>query len=297
MKPKTPVLVNIIIVVALLMIVYYMFVQSASFLSSPYFWATMIISGIMVFIADGISDLIENNRFQKLTEEEKKKYIEAKQTPFYKRLLDSGFKKQSNAEEQDMIIDHGFDGITELDNSLPKWWLGLFYFGCIFCVVYITAYAFTDYAHPLTEYEKEYKEQLASIAEYEKTAPKITVETAKYDPANIAEGEQMFNSNCASCHSQGGKGGIGPNLTDDYWINQKEADVFHNVFWMLENGSPNNPAMRAFIKEGVITGRDAEKIAAYIYHINQEIPPITKDQGGAAPQGEVAPWVKGTPRK
>lgn len=209
----------------------------------------------------------------------------------------SAFKKQSNAEEQDMIIDHGFDGITELDNALPKWWLGLFYFGCIFCVVYVSAYAFTDYAHPVAEYEKEYKEQLAAIAEYEKTAPKITVETAKYDPANIPEGQQLFDSNCASCHGQGGKGGIGPNLTDDYWINVKEQDVFHNVFWMDENGSPNNPAMRAFIKEGVITGKDAEKIAAYIYHINQEIPPITQAQGGAAPQGEVAPWVKGTPRK
>jgi hypothetical protein len=50
---------------------------------------------------------------------------------------------------------------------------------------------------------------------------------------------------------------------------------------MLENGSPNNPTMRPFIKEGTITGRDAEKIAAYIYHINQETAPITPAQGGA----------------
>ncbi|KAF5305989.1 hypothetical protein FQR65_LT18619 [Abscondita terminalis] len=100
-------------------------------------------------LANGIGDLIENNRFRKLTEEEKKVYLEEKKTPYYKRLWASAFKKQSNAEEQDIIIDHGFDGITELDNSLPKWWLGLFYFGCIFCVVYVSAYAFTDYAHPV----------------------------------------------------------------------------------------------------------------------------------------------------
>ncbi|AQX11994.1 c-type cytochrome [Elizabethkingia meningoseptica] len=297
MKPRTPVLVNFVIVVALLLIVYNMFVQNTSFFSSPYFWATVIIAGIMVFIANGIGDLIENNRFQKLSEEEKQAYLEQKKTPYYKRLWASAFKKQTNAEEQDMIIDHGFDGITELDNSLPKWWLGLFYFGTVFCVVYVAAYAFTDYAHPVVEYEKEYKEQLAAIAEYEKTAPKITVETAKYDPANVAEGEALFKTTCLTCHGDGGKGGIGPNLTDDYWINQKEGDVFHNVFWMIENGSPNNPAMRAFIKGGELTGKDAEKIAAYIYHINQEIPPITPAQGGAAPQGTVAPWVKGTPRK
>jgi cytochrome c oxidase cbb3-type subunit 3 len=62
---------------------------------------------------------------------------------------------------------------------------------------------------------------------------------------------------------------------------------------MLENGSPNNPTMRPFIKEGTITGRDAEKIAAYIYHINQETAPITPAQGGAAPQGEEVKWENG----
>ena len=53
---------------------------------------------------------------------------------------------------------------------------------------------------------------------------------------------------------------------------------------MLENGSPNNPTMRPFIKEGTITGRDAEKIAAYIYHINQKLLLSLQHKGGAAPQ-------------
>lgn len=78
MKPRTPVFVNFVIVVALLIIVYNMFVQNTSFFGSPYFWATVIIAGIMVFIANGIGDLIENNRFQKLSEEEKKAYLEDK---------------------------------------------------------------------------------------------------------------------------------------------------------------------------------------------------------------------------
>lgn len=297
MKPRTPVLVNFVIVVALLLIIYNMFVQDTSFFKSPYFWATVIIAGIMVFIANGIGDLIENKKFSELTEEQRQEYLAEKKIPFYKRLWASAFKKQTNEDAPEMIIDHGFDGITELDNSLPKWWLGLFYFGCVFCVVYVSAYAFTDFAHPLAEYDKEYKAQLASIAEYEKTAPKITVETAKYDPSNIAEGKALFVTNCATCHHEDGRGGIGPNLTDDYWINIKEKDVFHNVFWMDQNGSPNNPAMKGFIKEGILTGADVQKIAAYVYHINQELPPVTEAQGGAAPQGEVAPWVTGTPRK
>ena len=75
--------------------------------------------------------------------------------------------------------------------------------------------------------------------------------------------------------------------------NNEEKSLFKNVFWMLENGSPNNPTMRALIKEGTITGRDAEKIAAYIYHINQETAPITPAQGGAAPQGQEVHWENG----
>jgi hypothetical protein len=59
---------------------------------------------------------------------------------------------------------------------------------------------------------------------------------------------------------------------------------------MLENGSPNNPTMRPFIKDGTISGRDAEKIAAYVYHINQETPPVKVEQGGASPQGEEVKW-------
>jgi len=297
MKPRTPVIVNFAVVFVLLIIVYGMFLQDSSFLGSPYFWSTVVISGIMVLISNGLGDLIENNQFEKLSDEEKKEYIEAKKIPYYKRLWNSAFNKQSQKEEKDIIIDHGFDGIKELDNALPKWWLGLFYFGCVYCVVYMFAYAFTDYADQVVEYDKEYKAQIAAIAEYEKTAPKITLETAKYDPSNIEEGAVLYKTTCLTCHGEGAKGGIGPNLTDDYWINHNQEDVFHNVFWMVENGSPNNPSMRAFIKEGELTGRDAEKIAAYIYHINQEIPPIGVEKGGAAPQGEVAPWVSGIPRR
>lgn len=61
---------------------------------------------------------------------------------------------------------------------------------------------------------------------------------------------------------------------------------------MVENGSPNNPAMQAFGKNGVLTGFDIQNVAAYIYHINQEQPPITPAQGGAAPQGTPANWEK-----
>ncbi|WP_027386957.1 cbb3-type cytochrome c oxidase N-terminal domain-containing protein [Chryseobacterium gregarium] len=292
MKQRTPVVVNILIIIGLLIVFYYLFVQSYEFLRSPYFWGTVVIAGILAYIHSAIGDLIENNKFKRLSPEEKASYLAEKKVPYLVRLYSAAFKKQSADEEKDILIDHGFDGIMELDNQLPKWWLGLFYFGTVFCIVYVAAYSFTDFAHPLNEYEQEYKEQIAAIDLYNKTQPPVTIETAKYSADNIAEGKELFKTNCSSCHKEDGSGGIGPNLTDNYWINQPEKTLFKTVFHMDWNGSPTNPAMRAFGKNGEVSGAEIEKIAAYVYHINQELPPVGKDKGGAAPQGTEAHWEK-----
>lgn len=292
MKTRTPISIYIAITFGITVLAFEMFAQDSGYFSSAYFWVLLIIVTILLLIMNSLGDLVENQKFTKLSEEEKKLFLTEKTTPYLQKLWSSAFKKQSQSEEKDLLIDHGFDGITELDNSLPKWWIGLFYFGMIFCAVYLLAFSFTDYAHPEAEYQKETKTMLASIEEYEKNAPQINLENAVYNADNIAEGEQIFKTNCVSCHADAGKGGIGPNLTDKNWINIKEKSLFKNVFWMLENGSPNNPTMRPFVKDGTISGRDAEKVAAYIYHINQEQNPISVAQGGAAPQGEIANWEK-----
>jgi cytochrome c oxidase cbb3-type subunit 3 len=289
MKLRTPVYVNILTIFTILLVVYYMFVQDSSFFSSPYFWGTVLISIVLAMIHHSIGDLIENNKFKELTEDEKAKYLEAKETPYLKGLYDSAFKKQTATEEKDIIIDHGF---MELDNQLPKWWLGLFYFGIAYCVVYMVSFFTTDFAHQTPEYDVEYIAQTASIAEWMKNTPPPTIENAVYSPDNVAAGEEVFKTNCVSCHSAGGAGGIGPNLTDNSWINQPEKTLFKNVFHMVENGSPTNPAMQAWGKNGVLTGFDIQNVAAYVYHINQEQPPITTAQGGAAPQGTPANWEK-----
>ncbi|WES96130.1 c-type cytochrome [Chryseobacterium arthrosphaerae] len=291
MKQRTPVVVNILIIIGLLIVFYYLFVQSYAFLGSPYFWGTVVIAGILAYIHSAIGDLIENNKFKKLSPEEKAAYLAEKKVPFFKRMYAAAFKKQSDTEEKDILIDHGFDGIMELDNQLPKWWVGLFYFGTAFCIVYIAAYSFTDFAHPLSEYEKEYKEQMAAIDKYMKEQPPVTIESAKYSADNIAAGEEVFKTNCVSCHSDGGRGGIGPNLTDNYWHNQPEKTLFKNVFHVVENGVTGT-AMQAWGKNGVLTGADIQNVAAYVYHINQEQPPITPAQGGATPYGEEAHWEK-----
>lgn len=292
MKQRAPVFVSIAIILVILMIAYNLFLQDFSFFSSPYFYVTVAIMCILAYIHHAIGDLIENQRFQRLSDAEKTAYLEAKNKPYFKTLLESAVKKQSSTEEKDILIDHGFDGIMELDNQLPKWWLGLFYFGCAFCVVYMATYFTTDFADPEVEYKEQQKEQLASIAQYMKDTPPPTIDNAVYSADNIAAGEEVYKTICVTCHMPGGAGGIGPNLTDDHWINQPEKTLFKNVFHMVENGSPNNPAMVAFGKTGQLSGFDIQNVAAYVYHINQEQNPITVAEGGAAPQGEVANWEK-----
>lgn len=291
MKQRTPVFVNILVIVVLLTIFYYLFVQSYSFLKSPYFWGTVIIGAIMAYIHSAIGDLIENNKFKKLSDEEKAAYLTEKKVPYFTRLYAAAFKKQSDTEEKDILIDHGFDGIMELDNQLPKWWLGLFWFGTAFMVLYIAAYAFTDFASPLKEYETEYKEQEASVAAYMKDQPPVTIENAEFSEDNIAAGEEVFKTNCVSCHSDGGRGGIGPNLTDNFWHNQPEKTLFKNVFHVVENGVTGT-AMQAWGKNGVLTGNDIQNVAAYVYSINQMKKPISVQEGGAPPYGDEAHWEK-----
>lgn len=291
MKQRTPVFVNILIIIGLLIVFYYLFVQSYSFLASPYFWGTVVISAVLAYIHSAIGDLIENNKFKKLSAEEKSAYLAEKKVPYFKRLYDAAFKKQSETEEKDILIDHGFDGIMELDNQLPKWWVGLFYFGTVFCIVYVAAYSFTDFAHPINEYDAEYKEQQASIAKYLEDQPPVTIESAAFSEDNIAAGEEVFKTNCVSCHSDGGRGGIGPNLTDNYWHNQPEKTLFKNVFHVVENGVTGT-AMQAWGKNGVLTGTDIQNVAAYVYSINQLKKPITPAEGGAPPYGDEAHWEK-----
>ena len=292
MKQRTPVYINILVILTLLFVVYYMFVQNASFLSSPYFWGTVVISAILAMIHNAIGDLIENDKFKKLSPEEQAEYLSAKKVPYFTRLYNDAFKKQSTTEEKDILIDHGFDGIMELDNQLPKWWLGLFWFGVVYLVVYMISFWSTDFAHPIKEYDEEHKEQIASIEKWMKETPPPTIENAVYSADNVAAGEQVYNDNCKTCHMENGKGGVGPNLTDNSWINQPEKTLFKTVFHVVENGSPNNPTMVAFGKNGTLTGFDIQNVAAYIYHINQEKQPITTAEGGAAPQGTPANWEK-----
>lgn len=252
-------------------------------------WAVMAIALVMLLIINALNKVVESQKFKKLSAEEQAEYIAESKIGFFKRLFSSASKKQTAEEEEAIIIDHGFDGIKELDNALPQWWLSLFYFGVVFCITYMLSYAFTDFAHM----DREYEEEMAILDERDAKwaeANDITIEGAvnkSNDPAIVEEGKKIFTQNCTQCHLDAGKGGIGPNLTDDSWINHENEDLFLNIYGIIYDGAPHNPQMRAFGQRKELSGLAIEKVASYVYHINQVEKTLTEADGAAAPQGDV----------
>jgi cytochrome c oxidase cbb3-type subunit 3 len=114
---------------------------------------------------------------------------------------------------------HEYDGIRELDNKLPRWWVYLFILTIVFAVVYLLGYHVTKW-WPLQE--DEYAKEMSVVKEIKKANPEPTVDLATMVPLtgaeDLAAGQATFKNICSVCHGQKGEGLVGPNFTDQYWI-------------------------------------------------------------------------------
>lgn len=138
--------------------------------------------------------------------------------------------------ESEVATDHNYDGIVELDNSLPPWWVYMFYATIIFSVIYIGYYHFGSGPSQQMEYDTAIAQANVEKAELlKKTASNVDENsvTVLTDAAAIAKGKSSFITKCAACHGQNGEGGVGPNLTDDYWIH---GGGIKNIFKTIKYG-------------------------------------------------------------
>ena len=128
------------------------------------------------------------------------------------------------AEEKDLLIEHEYDGIQELDNPTPSWFMYLFYSTVVFAVCYLLIY------HVFGVGQLQYDEYKTEVAQAEivkkeylsKAANLVDENTVKLvaDPAVLKAGEGIFKQNCAACHGEHAQGVVGPNLTDDFWLHE-----------------------------------------------------------------------------
>ncbi len=184
------------------------------------------------------------------------------------------------AVEKDLMLDHNYDGIKELDNHLPPWWKNLFYATIGFSAVYMFMFHFTDnWELQIGEYKQQLADAEIQKAEWEKTQTNSINETnAKYlaDAKTLEEGKAIYTSNCVACHGKDAGGGVGPNLTDNYWLHgNKITDIFKTVKY----GVPGK-GMTAW--QANLNPKQIQAVSSYVLTLHGSVPEKPKE-----PQGQL----------
>jgi cytochrome c oxidase cbb3-type subunit 3 len=133
------------------------------------------------------------------------------------------------SEEQNVKkMDHDFDGIEELDNPLPGWWLGIFYVTIAIAIIYPIYF---HVMHPEKLTWRAYDANEQALAEAQAAAPKEEWNEDKlwaaYEEGSWKDGAaEAFKTHCSACHREDGSGQIGPNFHDDYYIHGGTLTTF-----------------------------------------------------------------------
>jgi cytochrome c oxidase cbb3-type subunit 3 len=188
----------------------------------------------------------------------------------------NGFKHSS--EEEAIVLDHDYDGIRELDNKLPRWWVWLFYITIFSGVVYLYRFHIAHTA-PLSgeEYAIEMKKaEVEKEAYLKKSANNIDENNAKLLTAenDLAAGKAVFTTICKACHGEKGEGGVGPNLTDDYWLHGGDIK---SVFKTIKYGV-DGKGMKSWKDD--YSPLQIEQIASYVKSLHGTNPPNAKPKQG-----------------
>ncbi|MCB0700202.1 MAG: c-type cytochrome [Chitinophagaceae bacterium] len=183
-------------------------------------------------------------------------------------------------KEEDILLDHNYDGIQELDNSLPPWWKYGFYLTIFIGVIYIWYYhAGGNGPSSREEYVAEVKQGEKEVAAYLATAADNVDENSveMLDESGIAAGKDIFIKNCVACHANdGGGNAVGPNLTDDYWLH---GGSLKDVFKTIKYGWPDK-GMRSWKDD--FSPKQIAQLASFVKSLHGTTPAVPKD-----PQGEL----------
>ncbi len=293
MKKLIPAYVRVPLLFAIVFAALEYFIDSGDKPAFIEFPMVSLFLGVFLFLLVAIEivlNAVDKVTYHLLTDEQKKQLDEAQSVPFteskfYQNLVEKLTRSKGIEQEKDVLLDHDYDGIKELDNVLPPWWVGLFYACVVFAIVYLVRFhVIGDYTQD-EEFVTEMVEQDKAVEEYLKTAPdqmnkdKVTLLT---DAGALAEGKKIFETNCVACHRADAGGAIGPNLTDENWI---LGGGIKNVFNTLMEGGRPGKGMVAW-KES-IKPTELQKVASYVLSLQGSKP---KDPKPTEP--EAKPWVE-----
>lgn len=252
----------------------------------PLLWAVLA-AIVLFYIAVEVSiGSIEKVLYRNLSPEAQARYDEqralAKANQF--KWIKTTYKKfvggQPIAQEDDIILDHNYDGIQELDNNLPPWWVYGFYITIIFAGIYLARFEVFKEYNQEQEYEAALAQAQLEIEEYKRTAKNLVdVNTVVLltDESDLTAGKQIFETHCVACHKATGAGGIGPNLTDAYWI---LGGGIKNVFKTISEGGRPGKGMVAW--KATLKPSEMAQVASYVLGLQG-----TQPADGKEPEGEL----------
>jgi cytochrome c oxidase cbb3-type subunit 3 len=183
------------------------------------------------------------------------------------------------SQEGELDLGHEYDGIRELNNRLPPWWLYGFYLTIVFAGIYLWRYHVT---HSAPSSKKEFELAVASGEEQVQRYLKmkgdnvdentVTLLTAAVD---IEAGKAIFTNpaNCTPCHRADAGGVVGPNLTDDYWL---YGGSIQDVFKTIKYGT--NKGMRAWKDD--LSAKQIAQVASFVKSLHGTNPVNPKEKQG-----------------
>ena len=184
-------------------------------------------------------------------------------------------------QEEDILLDHNYDGIQEFDNPLPGWWKAIFWGTILFAIPYTWWYHFADGNTVYDHYDADVAAQEAREATQPKpdTGAEGMLAMMK-DPTHLARGKAKFMTICLACHAPDGGGvvGLGPNLCDDQWKNVKTID---DLVTVITEGIPGTTMVA---QTAILSENEIADVAAYVASLRGTTPANPKE-----PEGETIP--------
>jgi len=231
---------------------------------------TLLMGAVLLFLIFLMLRLVQ------MLKDEKAGVPKKQRLTMWERLL----SLRPMADEEELVMDHTYDGIYELDNPTPPWFNFLFYGTIIIGIIYMVNYhVIGDGRVQENEYQAELDKWEVKVAAYQAEQTDLIDESNVQlitDPAMLADAATIFQSKCVACHGEKAEGKNGPNLTDEYWIHGGELK---HIFKTIVQGVPEKGMIPW---KGLLKPAEIQLMSSYILSLQGTLP----EGVGKAPEGD-----------